>query len=66
MKGRTKTYEEKRMLMERILAIWASSKCSSLRLGQLLDNAHPTGGALFYIEDRDLAEAVEAFEERNR
>lgn len=58
MKGRAKTYEEKRAIMERILAIWASKP--ELRLGQLLDSSileRPAG--LFYIEDERLAEMVE-------
>lgn len=67
MKGRAKTYEEKRAIMERILAVWAGSgKRLGFRpsLGQLLDNAlcfEGHSGDLFTTEDERLAELVEGF-----
>lgn len=60
MKGRAKTYEEKRAIMERILAIWASKP--DLRLGQLIFGAWqraPLRTIIFYLEDEFLAELVE-------
>jgi hypothetical protein len=60
MKGRAKTYEEKRAIVERILAIWSSKP--ELRLGQLLVGAYQQVTCrtdIFYVEDERLAELVE-------
>jgi hypothetical protein len=54
---RAKTPEQKRAIVERILAVWLSNP--DLRLGQLLANAVPRN--LFYTEDNLLALKVEAF-----
>ncbi|KKN65718.1 hypothetical protein LCGC14_0478570 [marine sediment metagenome] len=56
MKGRAKTSSEKRVVMERILAVWVA--VPNLRLGQLLENACDTS-PLYYMEDEPLAQAVE-------
>lgn len=64
MKGRAETSEEKRVVIERLLAAWL--KQPAQRLGQLIENA--TGAAadrkvvdLFYIEDQSLVECVEKY-----
>jgi hypothetical protein len=52
---RAKTPEQKRDVVERVLACWL--KCDHLRLGQLLCNA--AGGDPFYTEDFELAQRAE-------
>lgn len=54
---RARTPEQKRAIVERILAVWLRNP--DLRLGQLLANAVPRN--LFYTEDNLLALKVEAF-----
>jgi hypothetical protein len=64
--GRAYTIEEKRAIMERILAVW--EQYPDMRLGQLLDNSVHSGisvsdraARLFYMEDKRLVEMVEFF-----
>jgi len=61
MKGRALTDQQKRAVVERLLAAWRV--VPKLRLGQLLINSEGLGRDLFYIEDETLAELVEAFVE---
>lgn len=56
MKGRAKTPEQKREIMERILAVWMT--VPDLRLGQLVNG---TTRDAFYIEDYELAEIIELY-----
>ncbi len=63
MTSRAKTNEQKRLVIERVLAVW--QKNPDLRLGQLLinatsglDNDH-TVRKMFYVEDDALAERLE-------
>ena len=55
------TPEQKRLVMERVLAAWNESP--QLRLGQLIDGVihwcKKPGPDLYYIEDTDLAELLE-------
>ncbi len=53
---RAKTPEEKRAVIERVLAVWLQHP--ALRLGQLLENVCQDDG-LFYVEDSELAERLE-------
>lgn len=59
--GRALTPEQKRAIIERVLAAWEASP--QLRLGQLIVNtlgrnpAHPV--SLFFVEDEALAELME-------
>ena len=62
IKGRAETYEQKRAVMERILAAWASTE--GMRLGQLLENA-AGGFAIFYVEDESLATRTEAYAKKD-
>jgi hypothetical protein len=55
--GRAPSADEKRAVIERLLAAWLA--VPELRLGQLLANA--VGHRVFYIEDEGLACEVEAF-----
>ena len=61
MNGRAETPEQKRAVVERILAAW--EKSPTLRLGQLIENArYRVPGPkpdLFNIEDEALVIAVE-------
>jgi hypothetical protein len=54
--GRAATPEQKRAIVERLLALWLEKP--ALRLGQLLDNAH-AGPLLYYIEDEALIGLLE-------
>lgn len=54
--GRALTDEQKRAVMERLLAAW--QKRPALRLGQMLEAANGIGN-LFYREDEDLVQDVE-------
>ena len=67
MTGRAETPEQKRAVIERILAAW--ERAPEIRFGQLLVNANnastsASAVALFYAEDEALAEAVERFAPR--
>lgn len=55
--GRAATEEQKRAIIERLLALWQAHPTQ--RLGQLLDNAH-AGPLLYYIEDETLIGLLEA------
>jgi hypothetical protein len=61
--ARALTADQKRAVLERLLAAWL--RAPELRLGQLIDNAvrAKTGCLpdLFDVEDEQLAELVEAF-----
>jgi hypothetical protein len=59
MRGRAETPEDKREIIERILAVWLSKP--QQRLGQLIENARGWNPQvdLFMIEDQDLADLVE-------
>jgi hypothetical protein len=60
--GRAQTPQQKREVMEKLLAAWL--KAPELRLGQLVDNAmYLCAGSrtLFYVEDTFLVEIVEDF-----
>ena len=59
IKGRAETYEQKRAVMEKILAAWTA--VPHLRLGQLLENSVNSMHSTFYVEDEVLAEKVEEF-----
>ncbi len=63
MTHRAITPEQKRAVVERILAVW--EKNPELRLGKMfldvttgIDNDH-TVGKMYFIEDEDLAERME-------
>lgn len=68
------TYDEKRMIMDRILAVWAADPHQ--RLGQLLLNAvcispvpqddETAQDQFFFMDDSDLVAWVEKFAELNR
>lgn len=55
--GRAHTDEEKREVVERLLAAWKTPKGRHLRLGQLIANAGVREP--FYVEDAELADLVE-------
>jgi hypothetical protein len=57
--GRAHSDEEKRALVERLLAAWKSPKGRHLRLGQLIVNAGIVEP--FYVEDAELADLVETY-----
>lgn len=59
--GRAYSREERRVIVERILAAWQDAP--NLRLGQLLVNATSSESArdIFYVEDEKLVEFVEKF-----
>lgn len=59
MTARAITADQKRAIVEQLLAAW--EKRPGLRLGQLLMNAASGVAPVYYIEDDALAEAVEAF-----
>lgn len=59
-KGRAVTYEEKRVVMEKILALWA--RMPFLRLMQLIESA--CSGDKFYLEDQELVKKIESFIQR--
>ena len=64
IKGRANTPDEKRAILNRLLAVWCSYP--DLRLGQLLDNAvmvraDTLGVGLYNLEDNDLIAAAETF-----
>lgn len=64
MNGRAETPEQKRAVIERILAAWL--RAPELRFGQLLVNANnastsASAVAMFYAEDEALCEAAERF-----
>jgi hypothetical protein len=53
MTGRAETPEQKRAIVERLLAAWLAKP--TLRLGQMIDNAgFRAATALFYVEDEAL------------
>ena len=62
-KGRANTTELKRRIVERVLEAWGQAP--ELRLGQLLVNAASVGTnampGVYYIEDLDLVNALDAF-----
>jgi hypothetical protein len=55
---RAHTPEEKRAIVERLLAVWLT--VPDLRFGQMLTNAM-RDCSLFYVEDEVLASTVELF-----
>lgn len=57
-KGRAFTPEEKKQILNRILAVWVS--VPDMRLGQLIVCSQYTVDT-FYVEDQKLVENVEAF-----
>ena len=57
MKGRAITPEQKREIVDRVLAAWL--KTQHQRLGQFLHNAIHGQGDIFYVEDERLAELCE-------
>lgn len=59
LKGRAFTAEEKRDVMEAILAAWIESR--HLRLGQLLVCAIGTDNDPFFVEDSALVDACVEF-----
>lgn len=61
--GRAVTDEQKRVVMERLLAAWM--KMPELRLGQLLV-AGVTGRDVFYVEDETLVRCAERLVEEER
>ena len=57
--GRAQTDEQKRAIMERVLAVWL--RHPELRLGQLINGMGRFGiGSIFYTEDEALIKALEA------
>jgi hypothetical protein len=56
VKGRAETNGEKRLIIERLLAVWR--KNPELRLGQLIVCVHG-GKDPFYIEDEPFVQAFE-------
>lgn len=54
---------EKRGVMERVLAVWM--RHPHLRLGQLISNAN-SGHDLFFTQDADLVEKVERYSEERQ
>lgn len=65
--GRAQTPEQKREVVERLLASWLA--IPELRLGQLIVNAMQAaapfyGADLFYVEDRKLLAQVVDYETR--
>lgn len=60
VEGRAHEPHEKRIIMEKILAIWL--QFPDLRLGQLIQNSQDVRGQnLFYTEDEKLFEDLKAF-----
>jgi len=59
MRGRAKTPEHKRAVIERLYAAWIA--LPDLRLGQLIECACDKRPDLFYVEDEDLVADAEAF-----
>jgi len=59
--GRAYTEEQKRAVLDRLLAAWL--RAGDMRLGQMLANANAdfSGCDIFYIEDEGLAAKVESF-----
>lgn len=58
--GRAETPEQKRRVMEQVLAYWLANP--KLRLGQLLQDAVDVRGQnLFYVEDDKLVEFLKSF-----
>lgn len=64
MKGRALTPEQKRAIVERLLAAWL--KMPEQRLGQLILNPFNYAPFVSQIEDEYLAEHVERFVEKHR
>lgn len=56
MSDRAETPEQKRAVIERLLAVWL--RTPQQRLGQLLDNV--CSGSPFYVEDERLARLAES------
>lgn len=63
--GRAVTEKERRAVIEAIYAYWLGHP--HLRLGQMLVNAsaYCSGRSLFYVEDKDLVQALKEWEENN-
>jgi len=64
IKGRANTPDEKRAILNRLLAMWCAYP--DLRLGQLLDNAihvraRTLSVGMYQLEDNELIAAVEQF-----
>lgn len=69
MNDRAITPEQKRVVVERLLAVW--EKAPALRLGQLMECArakrkshHHISDDFFYVEDEELAAILERFVEQ--
>ena len=58
MKNRAKTDVKKEQIIHRLLQAWKANP--NLRLGQLLINSLPFSLSLFYVEDNELIDNVEA------
>ena len=55
------TLEEKKEIVDRLLALWTRDKeMSDLRLGQMIWNV-TQGGDFFYIEDYDFIKLIEEY-----
>lgn len=61
-KGRAYTPDEKRDVIEAVLAAWIS--CKDMRLGQLLCNVMPAEKDLFYAEDAYLVDLVDEYKNK--
>jgi hypothetical protein len=59
IRGRALTDEQKREVLDRILAAWRVTP--DLRLGQLICNSTAVDLTLYQLEDDDLAAKVEDF-----
>jgi len=57
MKGRARSVQEKKEIIQRLLSAWVS--LPDLRLGQLIDISEPADKDLFYIEDDELISLIE-------
>jgi hypothetical protein len=60
MNKRAVTTTQKELILHRLLEVWDRGNNKQLRLGQLIENA-AFNKDLFYMEDLELADAVEKF-----